>query len=107
LPFMAELSGRKGNNQSKHKEHESVPSGGGWDKSKAKKDKLKTKAKPKKGAKGGGKGKRHMKTPDDRKICFKHNNQGEKCDGSCGMVHCCQFCFELEHKTFEHKHAGA
>jgi hypothetical protein len=107
LPFMAELAGRKGNNQSKHKEHQSIPSGGGWDKSqKAKKDKTK-KAMPKKGAKGGGKGKRHGKTPDERKICYKHNNKAEKCDGSCGMVHCCQYCFETDHKTFEHNHGGA
>ena len=28
-------------------------------------------------------------TPDRRFICFKWNN-GEECDGSCGMVRCCR-----------------
>jgi hypothetical protein len=31
------------------------------------------------------------RTPDGRQICFDFNN-GKPCDGSCGMVHCCQFC---------------
>jgi hypothetical protein len=55
-----------------------------------------------KGGKGGGKtrempkhefrgGKGQTKTPDGRQICFTYNN-GKTCDGSCGMVHCCQYC---------------
>eukprot|EP00973_Karenia_brevis_P037638 5194194-Karenia_brevis.AAC.1 len=27
-----------------------------------------------------------------RNICFKYNNEGETCPGSCGMVHVCQWC---------------
>ena len=29
-------------------------------------------------------------TPDQRPICFKYNN-GDHCDGRCGMAHTCQF----------------
>jgi hypothetical protein len=35
-------------------------------------------------------------TPDGRRICFKY--QRGNCDGSCGMVHVCQKCFNA-HKT--------
>jgi hypothetical protein len=39
-----------------------------------------------------------MKTPDGRRICFAYQRPGNSCDGSCGMVHCCQSCF-LSHKN--------
>jgi hypothetical protein len=44
-----------------------------------------------KAGKGMNKGKIQSRTPDGRQICFKYNN-GKTCDGSCGMVHCCQYC---------------
>lgn len=46
--------------------------------------------------KGGGKSSRGdlkglaSRTPDNRLICFAYNNQGEKCDGTCNMVHVCR-----------------
>lgn len=46
--------------------------------------------------KAAGKKKLKTKTPDNKPICFKFNN-GDKCDASCGRVHCCQICFALDH----------
>jgi hypothetical protein len=54
--------------------------------------------------KGKGKGKdgkgkaaasafKNGSTPDGRQICFKFNNQGERCKGSCGRIHCCTSCY--------------
>ena len=42
-------------------------------------------------------------TPDRRLVCFKFNN-GEECDGSCGMVHCCRVkgCMSTEHPMVQH-----
>ena len=51
--------------------------------------------------KGKGKGKKHS-TPQGRHICFKFAN-GEDCDGSCGRVHCCQFCFSTNHSNAGHQ----
>ena len=39
-------------------------------------------------------------TPDGRMICFKFNNEGETCDGTCGMVHCCQICLLTDHARY-------
>ena len=50
--------------------------------------------------KGDGKGK-HSRTPDGRAICYKHNNENEKCNGQCNMLHVCQRCFDRTHKAFE------
>ena len=69
---------------------------------------------PKRG-KGGGKGSKSQRTTDEppkssvnklkvkmgkKPICFKFNNEGESCDGSCGMAHVCQFCFSTEHPKY-------
>ena len=66
--------------------------------------------KGKKGAKGGkgGKGAKgvlHSKTPDGRDICYKWNNPGETCGGSCGRVRCCQVCFGTDHDKNDARHA--
>ena len=55
--------------------------------------------------KGGGKAsggalKKKNKTDDGRAICFLYN-KGRECDGSCGMVHCCQLC-EGDHPMTKH-----
>ena len=34
-------------------------------------------------------------------ICFKFNNEGENCNGECGMAHVCQFCFSTEHPKYK------
>ena len=48
------------------------------------------------------------RTPDNRLICFAYSGAG--CDGSCGMVHCCQVrgCGR-PHPTWQHwmEHHGA
>ena len=61
--------------------------------------------KDRKGSKGGGKnktikgdakggGKRSSKTPDGRSICFRFNNQKEKCRSKrCSFEHVCSKCF--------------
>ena len=36
-------------------------------------------------------------TPGGRRICFAFNNPAEKCDGACGMIHCCRICFSTKH----------
>ena len=48
----------------------------------------------------------HSKTPDGKPICFKYNNQYERCDGRCGMVHCCRICFG-RHPVHAHPRARA
>ena len=40
----------------------------------------------------------------DKPICFKYNNKGEDCDGSCNMAHVCQFCLSPDHKKFQCTH---
>ena len=65
-------------------------------------------------AKSGKKGKDRKggdlvtRTPDNRLICFAYSGAG--CDGSCGMVHCCQVrgCGK-PHPTWQHwmEHHGA
>ena len=62
-------------------------------------------------AKGQGKGKQGYKgglpvtgtTPDGRLICYKHND-GQECDGSCGMLHACRVvdCFDPTHIMVTH-----
>jgi hypothetical protein len=65
------------------------------------KDKGKGKGKDK-GKKGKDKGpKKHTSTLKGEPICFKYNN-GDDCDGSCGMVHCCQICFAGSSKGKAH-----
>ena len=47
-----------------------------------------------KGKDKGGKGKRSSKTPDGKAICFRYNNQKEKCrNKKCNFEHCCSICF--------------
>ena len=53
-----------------------------------------TRPKGSKGKKGKGKGRGyHNLTPEGRQICYAYNSQHERCDGSCGRIHCCQICF--------------
>ena len=49
---------------------------------------------------GSGQQRLRYRTPDGRLICFKFNNRDEQCDGSCGMVHVCQFC-AMAHPKYE------
>ena len=44
------------------------------------------------------------KTPDWRNMCCTWND-GEDCDGSCGMVHACrvQNCFQADRRMIEHE----
>ena len=71
---------------------------------------------PPKAPPGGGKNKGKGKTSfkgglqvvgraDDRRlICFKYND-GEPCDGSCGMLHVCRVkgCLKPDCKLVEHR----
>jgi hypothetical protein len=65
-----------------------------------------------KGGKRGGKSKgkgfgkskkgRKAKTRSGAKpICFKFNNPEETCDGSCDMLHVCQYCLSPDHGRTE------
>jgi hypothetical protein len=40
----------------------------------------------------------HSRTPNGRKICCSYNS-GKTCNGSCGMVHCCQYCMGRHPKS--------
>jgi hypothetical protein len=56
-------------------------------------------------SKGEGKGKRSSKTPDGRLICYRYNNQKEKCKGKkCNFEHVCTRCFG-KHPQYECKGA--
>ena len=77
---------------------------------KVKADKVKKGSGKGKGKDKGGKGNNNIggfevirETPDRRLICFKFNN-GEDCDGSCGMVHCCRVkgCLSTDHPMVQH-----
>jgi hypothetical protein len=46
--------------------------------------------------KAAGKGKSVLPGPEKRRICYSFNN-GQGCDGSCGMAHVCQICLQPEH----------
>jgi hypothetical protein len=46
-------------------------------------------------------------TLDGRKICYKYNKKDGVCDGTCGFVHCCQYCFKTNHGAPEHKFASS
>ena len=79
----------------------------------------KNKLKGKAGGKGSGTGKSKSKgkgkgklqgglhvcgrTPDNRLLCYRWND-GEECDGSCGMVHACRVvgCLDTEHPMARH-----
>ena len=48
-----------------------------------------------------GKGNKHS-TPQGRHICCKFAN-AEDSDGSCGIIHCCQFCLSTSHNNAGHQ----
>jgi len=109
-------SRRSGNNQAwgSHQKsdtpnHNAMENGRRQDRPKGQGNQIGQKEKPGKGKnkgkpkdkKGKGKGAKGMKpkvnrTPDGHPICFKYNNSEGGCDGSCGMLHACQYCLKEE-----------
>ena len=63
------------------------------------------------GNKGGSPGKkgkggqidagRKKNKVEGKPICYAWNNEGESCNGSCGMAHVCQWCLSTEHPAYK------
>ena len=74
-----------------------------------KRDKERSAGKGNKGSGKGSKGKNgksgksiwHSTTADGTAICYAYNSQGERCDGKCGRVHCCQV-YLGQHPAYRH-----